>query len=205
MSASVSLEREFRVGGKQAMDGLLKLCAVVDRLLGFVARIGAWAGILLVVVVVYDVVTRYFGVPRLFGLNATQVQEFEYWLHTILFSLVIGYAYTRQGHVRIDLVRDRLPLRAKYLIEILGCLFFLIPFCLIAFKYQLAYTLASYQEGEVSKSVIGLSHIWILKSFLPALFLLLFLAGLSQLIKAIAGITGTLPEDKTSQAVGGDH
>ena len=37
------------------------------------------------------------------------IQESEYWVHTFLFALVIGYAYTRQAHVRIDLFREGLP------------------------------------------------------------------------------------------------
>ena len=186
------------------MQGLLKLSDLIDRILGFVGRTGAWAGLMLVFVVMYDVVTRYLGLPRGFGLNATQVQEFEYWLHTILFCLVIGWAYTRQAHVRIDLVRDRLPHRARYLIEILGCLLLLVPFSLMTFYFNLHYARASYQEHEISKSVIGLTHLWILKSFLPAMFVLLLLAAASQLIKSIAGFLGVLPEDKVAETLGGD-
>lgn len=187
------------------MQSLLKLSAIADRFLAAIAKIGAWAGFLLIFIVVYDVVTRYLGLPRGFGINATQIQEFEYWLHTILFSLFIGYAYVRQGHVRIDIVRDRVPLRVKYLIEVVGILVFLIPFCIIAINYHLNYAVTSYQEGEISKSVIGLTNLWILKSFLPIMFVLLFIAALSQLIKSVAGLLGVLPDDQIAATVGGDH
>ncbi|RMF02006.1 MAG: TRAP transporter small permease subunit [Alphaproteobacteria bacterium] len=187
------------------MQGLLRISSVIDAFLERIARLGAIAGLMLAFVVVFDVVTRYFGVPKPFGLNSTQVQEFEYWLHTVLFSLVIGYAYVVQGHVRIDLIRDRLSLRAKYILEIIGCVLFLIPFCLVALRYHVAYAYASFLEGEVSKSVIGLTHLWILKSFLPLLFLLLLMAALSQLIKAVAGLTGDLPADKIAATVGSSH
>ncbi|MEC9368254.1 MAG: TRAP transporter small permease subunit [Pseudomonadota bacterium] len=187
------------------MRTLLRLTAVIDGILGVVARIGCVAGLMLVVVIVYDVITRYFGFPKMFGFNSTQYQEFEYWLHTVLFSLVIGYAYTRQSHVRIDLVRDRLTRRTKYILEVLGITLLLIPFCLIALNYNLHYVQASYSEGEISKSVIGLTHIWILKSFLVALFGLLLLAAISQLIKAVAGLRGELPDEMVSGALGGDN
>ncbi|HUF45616.1 MAG TPA: hypothetical protein VMN43_09735, partial [Aestuariivirgaceae bacterium] len=82
------------------MDRLLQLSAAIDRLLTVLGRAGSWAAILLMLVVCYDVVSRYYGVPKPFGLNSTQVQESEYWLHSILFALVIGYAYIRQAHVR---------------------------------------------------------------------------------------------------------
>lgn len=187
------------------MKALLKVATSIDAVLGAVSRVGCAASLILVVVILYDVVTRYFGFPKLFGFNSTQYQESEYWLHTIVFSLVIGYAYTRQSHVRIDLVRDRLPLRWKYILEILGCVLLLIPFCLVALNYQFHYTYASYDEGEISRSVIGLKHVWILKSFLCALFVLLLLAAVSQLIKAVAGLRGQLPGHMVKGTLGGDE
>ena len=184
------------------MQGLLKLSAGLDRLLAGIAKVGAWAGFLLILVIMYDVISRYFGVPKPFGLNSTQIQEFEYWLHTVLFSLVIGYAYTKQTHVRIDLVRDRLRVRTRLLLEFLGCVFLLIPFTVVALYYQFFYARASFLEGEASKSVIGLTNIWILKSFLVALFVLLLLAAISQAIKSLAGYLNQLPEDKVTEIAG---
>ncbi len=186
------------------MNGLLKLSAGIDRVLEFVAKIGAWCGFVLIVLVMYDVTTRYLGVPRVFGINATQLQESEYWAHTFLFALVIGYAYRRQAHVRIDLLRDTLSLRSKYLLEIFGCLAFLIPYCLVAFYFTFDYTLRSFAEHEVSKSTIGLSNIWILKSSMPIMYTLLGMAGISQLIKSIAGYLGQLPDEMVMETIGGD-
>ncbi|HHK73812.1 MAG TPA: TRAP transporter small permease subunit, partial [Rhizobiales bacterium] len=169
------------------MDRLLRFSAGIDRLLGRIAKIGGWCGFILIVLVMYDVVTRYLGVPRGFGVNATQLQEAEYWAHTFLFALVIGYAYRRQAHVRIDLLRDRLSLKSKYALEIFGILAFLLPYCFIAFYFTFDYTLRSFNEHEVSKSIIGIGNIWILKATMPTLYALLGLAGISQLIKAVAG------------------
>jgi len=186
------------------LSGLLKISAGIDRFLGVVARIGGWFAVALILMVVWDIITRKYGLPRGFGINATQLQEAEYWAHTILFALVIGYAYRRQAHVRIDLLRDRVPLKGKYLIEVAGCLLFLIPYCLVALYFTFNYTVSSFQENEVSKSVIGLSHIWILKAFIPALYALLGLAGISQLIKSLAGLTGNLPDEMIPETIGGD-
>lgn len=186
------------------VQGLLKLSGAIDAMLAFIGRIGAWMGLLLVLTVCYDVVTRYFGVPKAFGLNSTQIQESEYWLHTFLFALTIGYTYTRQAHVRIDLVRDRFSLRTKYWIEIFGILVFLLTYVIIGIWFTLNYAYQSFIEHEVSKSTIGLSNIWILKSTLPVMFILLGLAGLSQLIKAAAGLRGVLPENKIASVIGGD-
>ncbi len=187
------------------MGSLLKISAAIDKVVAFFGRAGAWAGLLLVLVVIYDVVARYAGVPKPFGLNSTQIQESEYWLHSILFALMLGYAYQRQAHVRIDLLRERMPTRVKYLVEALGCLIFLIPYTLIATYYCYSYAYTSFLEGEVSKSVIGLSNIWILKMTMPIMFILLFLAGVSGLIRSLAGFTGNLPDQMVSATLGGDN
>ena len=184
------------------MGALLSLSRAIDALLGFFGRIGAWASLLLVLIVCYDVVTRYFGVPKPFGLNSTMIQESEYWVHTFLFALLIGYAYTRQAHVRIDLFREGLPKRGKYVVELLGCLLFLIPYAGIGVYLATGYVASSFAQGEVSKSVVGLSNIWLLKGALYPLYLFMGLAGVSQLIKSIAGLLDRLPAEEAGAVIG---
>lgn len=176
------------------MQRLLGFAAGIDALLGFFARIGGWLGAILVLVVCYDVITRYFGVPKPFGLNSTMIQESEYWLHSYLIVLVVGYAYLRNAHVRIDLVRDLFSTRVKCWIEAVGIVLLLIPYSVLGLWLAWPYVVQSYLQGEISKSQIGLSHIFLLKGGLMVLFLLLFLAAISQLIKAISGIVGDPPE-----------
>lgn len=189
------------------MSALVRMSLAIDRILTVLAKTGAWLGGVLVLVVVFDVITRKMGVNKeqVFGFNSTQIQESEYWLHTFLFSLVLGWAYLRQAHVRIDLLRERLGLRAKYWIEILGCAVFLIPYTLIGGYYCILYTYSSFLEGEVSKSTIGLSHIWVVKSAIPLMFFLLGLAGLAVLLKAVAGLRGELPQEMIGETIGSDH
>ncbi len=182
----------------------LRLSAGIDRVIGAIAGIGALASIALILVTVWDVVTRYLGIPRGFGINATELQESEAWLHTFLFSMAIGYAYLRQSHVRIDLVRDHLKMRKKYLIEIIGCVAFVVPYCLVAGYYTFLFAKTAYLTGEISSSSVGLTNVWIMKSFLFVMFVLLGLAGVSQLIKAIAGFSGMLPAALVPLTIGGD-
>jgi TRAP-type mannitol/chloroaromatic compound transport system permease small subunit len=132
------------------------------------------------------------------------LQESEYWLHSFLIVLVVGYAYTKQSHVRIDLIRESLSERAKHLIEITGILLALIPYSFLGAWLSWPYVVRSYTSGEISKSQTGLTDLWILKSGLIILFVLIGLAGISQLIKSIAGLAGKLPENlKPTTIVGG--
>ncbi|QKV19247.1 TRAP transporter small permease subunit [Oricola thermophila] len=186
------------------MQSLLGLSAALDRILAVFGKIGAWAGFLLIIAVCVDVVTRYFGVPKPFGWNSTQLQESEYWLHTFLFALMIGYAYRHQAHVRIDLLRDNFPTRVKYLVEMVGIAIFLFTYSLLGAWYTFKYARSSFIEQEMSKSTIGLSDIWIVKSALVAMFVLMGIAAISQFIKALAGYRGVLPEGMVAETLGSE-
>lgn len=177
----------------------------IDGLLTFIARIGAIAMVALVAITMYDVMTRYFSIPKFPGLNSTMVQESEYWAHGFLFALLMGYGITRQVHVRIDLVREMMPRKMKYAMEILGILIFLIPFSTIGLIYCYDYAVKSFVDGEVSPSTVGLTNIWLLKSTLVIMFGLLVLAGVSQLLKAVDGLLGNLTAQDEEHVLGGGH
>lgn len=187
------------------MQGLLSFARLLDRILAFFSGIGGWMGAVLVVLVCYDVITRYFGVPKPEGINSTMIQEAEYWLHSALIVFCIGFAYVRGAHVRIDLVREGLTDRTKYWIEAIGISAALIPYTIIGIWMAYPYAKQSFLSGEISKSQTGLSNLWILKAGLVAMFVLLLFAGVSQLIKAIAGIRGELAEDVRDDMLGGAH
>ena len=70
------------------MQRLIKISDGIDWLLTKIARVAGWAGVALVLVTVFDVITR-----RFFVLGSTKLQELEWHFHTILFMFVIGYAY----------------------------------------------------------------------------------------------------------------
>ena len=187
------------------MERVLGISRKIDRFLWLMAKFGSWCALLLVLIVTYDVTTRYLGVPKLFGLTSTKLQESEYWLHSFLIVLVVGYAYTKQSHVRIDLIRENLSDRTKYIIEVTGILMALIPYSFLGVWLSWPYVVRSYTSGEISKSQTGLTDLWILKSGLIILFILIGLAGVSQLIKSIVGLAGRLPDDLKSTTIRGGN
>lgn len=177
----------------------------IDWVLAWAARLGAIAMVALIAITMYDVMTRYFSIPKFAGLNSTMVQESEYWAHGILFALLMGYGLTKQVHVRIDLVRDLMPRKVKYLMEMLGILIFLVPYAYIGAIYSFDYAAKSFVDGEVSPSTIGLTNIWLLKSTLVVMFVLLLMAGISQFLKAIDGLLGNLTTEQEDHVLGGGH
>lgn len=183
------------------MAGPLRIASSLDAFVVGVGRVAAWAGLLLVLVTVTDVglrtltqsswdVLRDFSAAqqRIFG--STQLQELEWHLHTVLFLFCLGYAYVRGAHVRIDLVRDRLGPRARAVIEIIGIVLFLLPFCGLVVVYGADFAAASFAQGEGSASGGGLAHRWIIKAALPLGAGLLALSGVAALLHQLAAAGG---------------
>lgn len=167
------------------MRFLFRVSNILDRLVSSIGVAAAWLSIPLIVIIVFDVVTRRFLV-----LGSTKLQEMEWHIHALLFFLCIGWAYIKNAHVRIELVSERLPRRARLWIELLGCLLFLIPYCAIVFYHGIDWWERSWAIGEVSDSATGLPYRWAIKAALPIGFALIFLGGLTVLLRKIVELFG---------------
>ena len=151
----------------------LRVSDALRSFVDFVGRWGAWLIIPLVVVTVFDVTARKLvwvqiwlvaNISPIFG--STLLQELEWHFHTALFTLVLGYGYIWNTHVRVDLIRETLVFRKKAWLELLGLTFFMIPYCLTVIWFASIYAYDSYMINEISASQVGLSHRWIIKSVL---------------------------------------
>ncbi len=164
---------------------------VSDRLRAFVdgiGRFGSWFILPLVLITCYDVLLRklkffYVWILETFGrvwiFESTLLQEMEWHMHTVLFTLVLGYGYIHNTHVRVDLVREKLSFRRKAWLELMGTTLFLIPYTLIVIWFASIYAYDAFVTGEISASLVGLSHRWIIKSVLVAGLVLALIAGIA--------------------------
>lgn len=163
------------------MSRLVALADALRRPVSAVGRSSAWLSLPLAGVIVFDVVTR-----RFFVLGSTRLQELEWHLHAALFLLLLAWAYLRDAHVRIDIVRERLSPRARAWIEVVGCLLFLIPYAATVVYFSAEFWYRSFVIDEASAATTGIPHRWVIKAALPVGFALLFLAGLATLLERLA-------------------
>ena len=158
----------------------LNLSQFLDKVVTVSGKIGSWLAIPLIFIIIFDIITR-----RFFIFGSTKLQEMEWHLHTALFLLVIGYAYLKNAHVRIEIVRERYSPLLKSIFETLGILFFLIPYTILVIYFGLDFVSRSFNMSEVSSALTGLSHRWIIKSFIPAGMFFLFMAGISIFLRNV--------------------
>jgi TRAP-type mannitol/chloroaromatic compound transport system permease small subunit len=125
--------------------------------------------------------------------QSTLLQELEWHFHTALFTLVLGYAYVNNRHVRVDLIREKLPLRRQAWIEFLGCSFFMIPYCLVVIYFAAFYAYDSFVMSEISASLVGLSQRWIIKTVLLLGLIVAALSGIAVWLQTVLVLFG--PKD----------
>ena len=152
-----------------------------------IGRVAAWSSILLIFVILFDVITRRFLV-----LGSTKLQELEWHIHAVLFLFCLGYCYLKDAHVRIDLVRERLSVRTKLWIELIGCLLFLIPYAFLVIYYGIDWWYRSFSINETAASATGLPYRWIIKAALPIGFVVLLISGVSTAIRKALELFGPM-------------
>jgi TRAP-type mannitol/chloroaromatic compound transport system permease small subunit len=150
----------------------------VDR---FIERLGdfiSWIWLLLLGIIVANVVLRY-----LFAEGRIEFEEIQWHLYSIGFLIGLSYAYKSDSHVRVDVVREHLSPRTVAWIELYGILILLLPFIYLICWSAIPFISYSFETAEVSEAPGGLSHRWVIKSFLLTGFLILTLGVISRLTR----------------------
>ncbi|MBD5770976.1 TRAP transporter small permease subunit [Marinomonas colpomeniae] len=139
--------------------------------------------------VFYDVLMRY-----VFNDVSIGMQELEWHLYAAIFLLGIPYGIQHGGHVRVDLIYENLPLKGKAWIDLLGCVFLLMPFTLLVGYYGIGFAHEAYTLGETSGDPGGLPYRWIIKAVIPFAFFSMAISGLGMVIRSINAIRGLSEE-----------
>jgi len=108
-----------------------------------------------------------------------------------------GFALMRDDHVRVDILYRPAPVRRKALLDLIGVLLFLVPYCTVAWIYCFPYVQRSWKLLEPSANPGGMPGLYILKTFILVFIVLVFLQGIAMALRSIlvlAGREGLLPE-----------
>lgn len=159
---------------------LLKLKSFIDKFSDTLGVIASALLIFLLVNVFYDVIMRY-----LFNDVSIGFQELEWHLYASIFMLGISYTIKNDGHVRVDVIYDKLGYQAQAWINIGGVLLFILPFAGLVFWYSLNFVAESYTLGEKSGDPGGLHFRWLIKSIIPIAFASIVLSSIGMLISSV--------------------
>jgi TRAP-type mannitol/chloroaromatic compound transport system permease small subunit len=178
---------------------MLRVANFLYRLLERIAEASGWLLIVLMAVTCVDVVFRKFGVV---GFPYTQAQEFEWHLHTAIFSAWMGFNYCINAHPRVDSYTERLSFRRKAWIELIGCVIFALPYMLVLVWYGWDFVKTAYVFNESSDAALGLPYRWIIKGVMYAGFWLLVLGIISVMLRLIVFLFGKRPAEEVDLRIG---
>jgi TRAP-type mannitol/chloroaromatic compound transport system permease small subunit len=176
---------------------LLNISQHLDRLAEFNGWLSGWLIVLTVGVGFYNVIARYLG--RLIGvqLSSNTLIELQWYLFSIMFLLGLSYILKTGANVRVDFLYANWDEKRKALVDFVGTVMFLVPFCVLGLVTSFNYALQSWGRmpdgtwgtAELSLDAGGLPRAPI-KTMLVLGFFLLLLQAISQAIKYLAVYQG---------------
>ena len=152
------------------------MVSFLEVFIKWIGYLAAFSLAMLVVLVVYDATARY-----LFHSGSIALQELEWHLFDVVIMLGIAYTLQRASHVRVDIFYDRYSDKTRHMVNILGLLFFILPFSTLIIYVGFDFVMISFSQMEASSDPGGLSYRFIVKSLLPLSFVLLIMQTLVEI------------------------
>jgi len=184
--------RQARERKADMMQALAFFVSTIGWLNTVIGRAFAWLSLGAVLVCFTVVVQRY-----LFDTTQLWMQDLYVWLNGAMFMAVAGYALLTEGHVRVDIFYRPGSVRRKAVLDLIGVLIFLLPFCAVLALWSHGYVARSWRLFEASANPGGMPGLFILKSFITLFVILVSLQGLAMLGRSVLVLSGReslLPE-----------
>jgi TRAP-type mannitol/chloroaromatic compound transport system permease small subunit len=176
---------------------LLRVSQSIDKFTDKLGWLSNWFVLLTIGVGFFNVVARYLG--RFIGvqLSSNALIDLQWYLFSLTFLCGFAYILRHGENVRVDFLYSNWNEKRRALVDFLGTVLFLIPFCILGIWVTINPVLQSWGRSpdgswgnwELSPDADGLPRAPI-KTILPIGLLLLLLQSISQTIKYLAVVLG---------------
>ncbi len=156
------------------------LAQTIDSVSRSVGNAVAFAAIAMALVTTTVVILRYG-----FGQGAIAAQESVLYLHGALFMLGAAPTLLTDKHVRVDVFYRNFTDRQKQWVNTIGHTVFTLPFCTLIVFGSWGYVSESWSIMESSPEPGGIPAVFLLKTLIPAMALLLALQAMSLIIQGL--------------------
>ena len=148
----------------------------LDKGISRLGRLVSWCVPTMAFIVLIIVVLRYG-----FNTGAIAAQESVQYLHAIIFMLGAAITLGADQHVRVDIFYRQFSPRQKAWVNVIGHIIFTLPLCGLIGLGSWDYVADSWSAREASPEAGGLPLVFVLKTLIPAMAILLALQALSQI------------------------
>jgi len=161
-----------------------KIVTFIDSISNWTGKILGWIIVPLVLLVVMEVVLRYFfDSPTIWSFEVSKQ------LYAVHFMILAAFGLMTKAHVSVDVVTLYLSNKTRAVIDIISYLIFFFPFCIITAWKGYVFAAKSWAVREVSWSVWQ-APLYPIKTVVTITFILLFIQGVSEFIKRVMILKG---------------
>ena len=167
----------------------LGIAGSIDAVNEAIARAARWALLANALLVAGNAISR-----KLFSTSSPVIYDLQRHFFAVVVLLMAAYTLQRDEHVRVDILAQRLGERGMAWLDLAGIALVLLPVCLLMVWVTTPSFIAAFISGETraSREVFSDLPAWIIKSLVPAGFLLLALQALAEAIRCVAALRGAL-------------
>jgi TRAP-type mannitol/chloroaromatic compound transport system permease small subunit len=161
-------------------------------------KLVAWLLVAMVAVQFAVVVIRYG-----FDTGSIAMQQSVSFMHAALFLLAAAFTLKHDAHVRVDIFYRDWSAKGKALANLIGTLFLLFPSTIFIAVYSWEYVSFSWGFYEGSNEAGGLDGVFLVKSCIPVMAILVSIQGLAMVSQAlITLLTGETAQEETKANYG---
>jgi TRAP-type mannitol/chloroaromatic compound transport system permease small subunit len=163
--------------------------ALINKIEGFIdwtGRAVSWLTLLMVIVTFIVVVLRY-----MFDIGWIALQESVTYLHALVFLAGASWAMQQEAHVRVDIFYSRYSDRTRAWVDLLGSLLLLLPVMVFIVLISWRYVADSWSVLEGSREAGGLPAVFLLKSLIIVMAVMLSLQAVVQIARSVQRIRKT--------------
>lgn len=136
------------------------------------------AAIVMVVIIAYDVIMRYaFRAPTIWQ------YDLSYMMGGSIVMLGTAYVHSQRRHVRVDIIYNLFPERAKLPIDVVCTLLLFFPLITGLIIASAEHTIHAWQVNEFSEVGFWRPRMWPFRSVIPIGLTLLWVQGLANFIR----------------------
>jgi TRAP-type mannitol/chloroaromatic compound transport system permease small subunit len=181
---------------QQIPPKLLPIARKIDTLNEIIGRVMLWLVLVTIALGVWNAIGRFIGKAIGQNLTSNSFIEGQWYLFDVFFLFGAAYTLKHNEHVRVDVFYNNWSPRKKAIADLLGTLFFLIPFCLLVIISSWQSIVQSWAIGEMSADPGGLPR-YPIKTTIIIGCVLLIIQGVSEIIKNWGKLTGIVPFEST--------
>jgi len=164
---------------------LSKVADKIEDFIGLTGRLVSWLTLLMVLVTFLVLILRY-----IFEVGSIALQESVTYMHATVFLVGAAWTLQQDAHVRVDIFYCRCSDKIRALVNLLGSLLLLLPLMIFTVWISTDYVQDSWSVHEASREAGGLPGVYLLKTLIPVMAVLVALQGIANALRSIVILRG---------------